>query len=772
MFWPSILISAFIFLLTLSSEVSASSYSPGAVIAMTGSNTDVRFDVAADLFGFDAIPAALISSTMNFTGAFYATGIGWIEFSTGWYQVWLDCGAQSNTSLSSNCTLTSTGWSENIGEIGFAGIQYNPNTGLLEGSVTSNMWAIDLSGIALPLRPVIINESSIIANKNTIILVSWAQMYEGGTFPWNIDIFPIGTFDNRLISWTNGVFSIDLSLAVQYTIRVTDTNNSTTTDTITVYPGSPSTTLDGGPFYAKTFCNAVGSGTTNCPDTTSSLTDDNRTATVLEQAPPVWSLVANSTDTYHHTMKTRDTYGNRVETGSIKIKYITTVKNVQVDPLSLTGNPNYGPSLDGDAFISSELVTGLLWSSETTKAVWIVDFQYAIASSAPTNINNNIKLESIKYLSWATESILIPANVPLIFVPLFTASTSSATPIIGVANTFSSLVTENGLPTLITPYIISTLLIGDGSNSEWRTLSSSPVAQCTHEPSRSITRPQDDLCEWESRLSSIATQTGSDFSFLATYTAIAPTPSLESTTLQTYIYYKTGTTDILYQLPDTGVVAPITATQRMRVFGQISEWLGIGSQNRVNIINKLRENTTLLSRNRSDYTSADYVVYTGSIWNKNIIDTDFNNRRTIIVIGRDITISENISLRDHPLALIALTDTNNQGGNIFISWAVTDIHSTLIAEHGLTSEISNKQLYIHGSVVSANPPRETKPTTCPYYHLVACTASDYDLPDQRSGFTASSPATDQSLSGSLYVNPLIIVADTRLISDPPPTLNR
>jgi hypothetical protein len=40
-------------------------------------------------------------------------------------------------------------------------------------------------------------------------------------------------------------------------------------------------------------------------------------------------VIANGTDNYSLTMKTRDGYGNRISTGSIAIKYITTVKNIQ-----------------------------------------------------------------------------------------------------------------------------------------------------------------------------------------------------------------------------------------------------------------------------------------------------------------------------------------------------------------------------------------------------------------------------------------------------------
>jgi hypothetical protein len=39
----------------------------------------------------------------------------------------------------------------------------------------------------------------------------------------------------------------------------------------------------------------------------------------------------------------------------MKVRYITTVKNIQTDPFSATGNTNYISLGDGDAFISSEL---------------------------------------------------------------------------------------------------------------------------------------------------------------------------------------------------------------------------------------------------------------------------------------------------------------------------------------------------------------------------------------------------------------------------------
>jgi hypothetical protein len=123
--------------LTLVESTSASvTYTPGATIAMTGSNSDVRFDVASALISNSSTESApaLDTTSLKFTGTFYGSGIGWIVFATGSNQVSLDCGIQPLSALSSNCSLIGIGWSENVGDIDFAGVTYSPTTGLISGS--------------------------------------------------------------------------------------------------------------------------------------------------------------------------------------------------------------------------------------------------------------------------------------------------------------------------------------------------------------------------------------------------------------------------------------------------------------------------------------------------------------------------------------------------------------------------------------------------------------------------------------------------------------
>jgi hypothetical protein len=112
--------------------------------------------------------------------------------------------------------------------------------------------------------------------------------------------------------------------------------------------------------------------------------------------------------------------------------------------------------------------------------------------------------------------------------------------------------------------------IGDGSMAEWRSLSLRSTPDCTKEPmSFGI-----DICDWGSvadPLSVIATSSVSGFAYTGTYTGIIPAPPSESTTIENYIYYNDGTSDILYSLSNPDIDAATAATQRIRVLGQSGE---------------------------------------------------------------------------------------------------------------------------------------------------------------------------------------------------------
>jgi hypothetical protein len=741
---------------------------------MTGSNSDVRFDVAsalqdhqiANIWTETATWPTLNTENLNFSGAFYTRKFEWIEFSTGSYQVKLDCNGGNIWSLSesNNCHLTGTGWNDHIWEIDFSSVLYHPSTGLLSGSAKSFAWDIDLSGIILPLRPVELIISEITASQNAILTVSWAWMYDAWNEWWEWSVLLSLTTSNRSISGTNGTYSrTDLSLAGTYEVTIIDSNGSITTwIPLVIKPDTVSTTLATN-IYASTYCgsnNDIG----NCPDAST------RSATTLTQEPPTGTMVADGVSKYTFTLKPRDQYGNRVTSGSMKIKYITTVKNIQTtidenfSMYNLTSN--YG---NGDAFVSNMFPTDITGFWESEKVFDLnSDITYTIASTAPTNDDNEIKLSSIQYInSTINNNLTLWSSVP-IFDPPYTATVTSLPPVINQINTFSGVVT--GAISGTTPTIISTLQIGDGTKAEWHSLGSIPTATCTNIPSN-YSSPISSLCDW-SWVSSIATPTGSDFTFTGTYHSIIPNPPQEKTIVKTYIYYTIGTGEnektVLYNSQSGTLDESVNSTARVTILGGSSAWLGIGGQTRVDIINTLRERIFLLSRNRTDYTTADYLVKNGNYTiPSNIWTTDGGNipKRTIIVIGGDITISDDISIQDHPLAIIALSGEGNTGGNIIIKDWVKDIHATLIAEHAIISTPTTNQLYIHGSLISANPPRDLAPSFCPFFVSGTCDPSDYDLPGKRW-------ITTKSVGWTSYNTPLVIESDPRLLSDPPPAMKK
>lgn len=202
--------------------------------------------------------------------------------------------------------------------------------------------------------------------------------------------------------------------------------------------------------------------------------------------------------------------------------------------------------------------------SSTTYNLGATDTIYTIASTAPTNITDNIiRLNSIEYNAGA--DITLPGwRSPLSFVPMYEALVDASDPIVvNTPYTFATTITKNDTATTITPTIITTLQIGDGSSAEWRDLSSAPpVFQCANYPTSIATDP---LCDWSS-VSSIATLSVSDFSFTGTYTNWLS--STDTTGIETYIYYRNSGIDILYNSNASNTLSATAASQRMRILGQ------------------------------------------------------------------------------------------------------------------------------------------------------------------------------------------------------------
>lgn len=212
---------------------------------------------------------------------------------------------------------------------------------------------------------------------------------------------------------------------------------------------------------------------------------------------------------------------------------------------------------------------------------------------------------------------------------------------------------------------------------------------------------------------------------------------------------------------------------RIKILGQNNARAEYGTisttkKSRSDVFNKIRKSVALMMRNRDDYDNAPYQVYGA---NTNMIgNSSFDTKQTMIVIGKDITITENIDRdSDHPLAIIALAK-DGVGGNIIIADTVTDIHASLFAEHAVLSS-GDSQLYIGGSLVSGNTLGETAAGICPYYVTGTCNAEEYDLEELRSYTGSTSPSASPRAS-EYPGTALIIEYDMRLQTDPPPGLSQ
>ena len=164
----------------------------GPTITLTGANNGVYFDVADDLFGYPSTPPRLNRDTETFSGSFYLTGAGWVQFDAPGYRVDIDCGVQSLASLTLPCFLSGTGWSETIGDIIFdKKVFYYPSTTTLSGTISTYMGVVSFSGIFLPLGPTVFTEGDTSsANHMTARTLSGKDRMSDGA--WSIEVLPIG----------------------------------------------------------------------------------------------------------------------------------------------------------------------------------------------------------------------------------------------------------------------------------------------------------------------------------------------------------------------------------------------------------------------------------------------------------------------------------------------------------------------------------------------------------------------------------------------------
>jgi hypothetical protein len=735
-------------------------YTPAPRISLTGATTDIRFDVAEPLFGSPFSGTYLDTVSQNMSGAFYIQGIGWALMSTGSYQVKINCGIPDLKDIlptTPQCQFTGSGWAENIGELSFADVHYNPSTGKLSGSIGS--WAGDLSvdGVSLPLRPVSFVESitGLIANHSTTLTVQSGSQYGDGT--WELKIMPLSSAFQKLFTGSSvGNFTIDLSLADTYTLEVTDPQGSQTEfDGVIVSPNTLSQTLDStSGLFIQDFCVF---DSTRCPDGIP------RSASKLEKSGV--DKVADGASYYDFTLKPRDKYGNRVVDGDIEVSYTGTISSIQLPTGMSTTNTDYFLSslLDPVVFQS----VGLTFLNRYTYVpLSMSDITYSIASMAPTDASNTLVLDEIKYTSPTGVVSTFSDTGAVTFAKPYTATiTPPTTLLLGTTNHFVGALSTL-TPESLSPELITTLLIGDGLFANMSDLISDPAG----------TSKADDI-DWMmgvSNPSSITIPTlPASFWFTGTYSPYTAYPELEKLAYQSLIHYQIWGIDVIYPVASGDQVSEYKAS-RIKILGQNNARAEYGtvsttSKSRADVFNQIRKSVALMMRNRDDYSNAPYEVYET---NTNITDANFNTKKTIVVIGADVMINGNLDRdTDGPLAIIALTK-DGVGGNIHIDPSVTDVNASLFAEHAVLSS-GDRQLYIGGSLVSGNTLGETAAGICPYYVTGPCDAKLYDLEEMRT-FDGSDPIKSaiSSTAGQYPGTALIIEYDMRLQTDPPPGLSQ
>lgn len=229
--------------------------------------------------------------------------------------------------------------------------------------------------------------------------------------------------------------------------------------------------------------------------------------------------------------------------------------------------------------------------------------------------------------------------------------------------------------------------------------------------------------------------------------------------------------------------------------------------NHADILNFLRKNIALMSRNISDaelsnvssvhdfliYKNQDYRIEYGG-WNVP------SGKKSIIVMGGDIIINQSdvnsLLWANTPIALIALKDSSGNWGNIIVWKDAKRIYAYLYAEGTIFSwekantsapivpytdawvwNIPQWQLYIRWLVASKNTiwGSQQKPTPiCPILSPNCTSANvyaydwDYFRTYNSTNLTQAALPSERSSIARIQSSTMIIEYDARILTDPPP----
>ena len=751
----------------------ATIYTPATMISMTGSNGEVFFDVADDLFGYPIPRPSLDTTLRTFSWAFYLSGAGWVDFSTGSYSVELDCGVQSFDALSLPCTLSWVAYGEVVGDVSFDRyVTFDPTTWLLSWTASTYLWVYDFSGIALPLMPAsFIQGNRVTADHEKNLTLSGIGL-SSGISPWNIHIETIPWWIN--IPYTLGT-PTDLSHASSYRVEITDPDGGTTIiDDFEVIAALPSSMLSTAtPTVRQDFCTANPLSLL-CPD--GAILRPMSISPVQTATP----MIANGVDSYRFTLKLRDRYGNEIREGSIRVDYRDSIRTIQVDPLKYM---EYYTDASSCIFPYCSLIETSLYNDHfgnpNTGLIPLPSpsITYSFASITPTSLSDSLSLSGIIY----TDALGVSTDIadplwkaPLTFDPWYTTSIIAPPSLIvwSVVDFTTTYAHTTSAPWPTLPTAIYDISIGINNPASFTGFTSSSTILCTK---YYMSLGSSECNWWWSPDPVIVSTEALSFSGLYGYGGYEPPP--ETVNYRSYIrysfYHPLLLTNIVSLYPSASgpLGTSVAGTARMKILGQhnLPSISGIQEKNIANIWNTLRKNIALLSRNRTLYDDVPYKIVEGDI---TLSDADFSalppEKHTIVSVWWDITITSDISKREYPLALIALTNSSGSGWDIIVGPNVTDIYATLMSEKSLHSTWAN-QLYIYGSAISHNT---TSDSTCPYYISPCVNPEFYNLENLRKGFLLTPGIRSSALAGKYATIPLVIEYDGRVLTDPPPILDK
>ncbi len=254
-----------------------------------------------------------------------------------------------------------------------------------------------------------------------------------------------------------------------------------------------------------------------------------------------------------------------------------------------------------------------------------------------------------------------------------------------------------------------------------------------------------------------------------------------------------------------GKIAIIGNIAGTRIFNVTNQqvWYVFSTINHAEMLNIIRKNIALISRNANPIELADafstkfnFLLQRGSDYDTSVPWWTWPNaKKSIIIIGGDVILDQaQIGLINTNRALIVLKDESGSWGNIIIREGVGRIYAFLYAEGSIYSgdktatwfivpyvtrwvwNIPGNQLYINGAIVSKNTIWWSlqSPPTCPVV-IGNCTTLNSQIYDVNYFRTYdSTDLTQRNIPAIYYNDPRFSVASTvieynqSLASDPPP----